>query len=146
MWHEAQILLDKEGRMAELGRAAGDLRARGKPHPDERSIRHRKFDATDQLRGIRSLQATDLPAAALVLHRHIEALTELFFDLIQEWTPPPKERLKKIRELDPAVAGAFDRFYRSVNLGEKMQAAEYVLQKLFKTVEAKLLQPTQSTL
>jgi Nucleotidyltransferase domain len=135
MWHEAQILLDKEGRIAELRRAAGDLRARGKPPPDERSIRHRKFDAADQLRSIRGLQATDLPAAALVLHRHVEALTELFFDLTQQWTPPPKERLKKIRELDPAVAEAFDRFYGSVNLDEKMQAAGQVVQKLFEAAE-----------
>jgi hypothetical protein len=144
MWHEAQILLDKEGRIAEFRRAAADLRARGKPRPDERSIRHRRFDAADQLRSIRNLQATDLPAATLVLHRHVEALTELFFDLTQEWTPPPKERLKIIRELDPAVAAAFDRFYGAVNLDEKMRAAELVVQKLFKAAEGKLMQPARS--
>ncbi len=135
MWQEAQVLLDKEGRMAELRRAAEELRVRGKPLPDQRSIRHRKFDAEDQLRGVRSLRATDFPAAALVLHRHVEALTKLFFDLTQEWTPPPKERLKRIRELNPAVAEAFDRFYGLADLDEQMQAAEQVVLRLFKTVE-----------
>jgi hypothetical protein len=70
-----------------------------------------------------------------VLHRHVEALTELFFDLAREWTPPPKERLQRIRELNPAVAEAFDRFYVLVNLDEQMQAAEQVVLSLFKTVE-----------
>jgi len=69
MWQEARVLLDKEGRMAELRQAAEDLRVRGKPRPDQRSIRHWQFDAEDQLRGVRGLRATDLPAAALVLHR-----------------------------------------------------------------------------
>jgi hypothetical protein len=140
MWQEAQVLLDKEGRMAELRQAAEDLRVRGKPHLDQRSIRHRQFDAEDQLRGVRGLRATDRPAAALVLHRHVEALTELFFDLTREWTPPPKERLQRIRELNPAVAAAFDRFYGLVNLDEQMQAAEQVVLRLFKTVERSLEQ------
>jgi Nucleotidyltransferase domain len=135
MWQEAQILLDKKGRIAQLRRAAEDLRVRGKALPDRRSIRHSRFDAEDQLRGVRSLRATDLPAAALVLHRHVEALTELFFDLAQEWTPPPKERLKRIRELNPAVAEAFDRFYGLADVDEQMQAAEQVVWKLFKTID-----------
>jgi predicted nucleotidyltransferase len=134
MWQEAQILLDKEGRIAEFRQAAEELRIQGKPFPGELDIRHRHFDAEDQLRSVARLQATDFPAAALVLHRHIEGLTELFFDLSQEWTPPPKERLKRIRELDPAVAEAFDRFYGLASLGEKLQAAEQIVQRLFETV------------
>jgi hypothetical protein len=135
MWQEAQILLDNEGRMAELRRAAEDLRVRGKPRPDQRSIRHWQFDAEDQLRGVRGLRGRDLPAAVLVLHRHVEALTALFFDLAQEWAPPPKQRLQRIRELNPAVGEAFDRFYASANLDEQMQAAEQVVPRLFEMVE-----------
>jgi nucleotidyltransferase-like protein len=141
MWQDAQILLDKEGRMAALQGAAEDMRVRGKPRPDQRSIRHWQFDAEDQLRGVRGLRARDLPAAALVLHRHVEALTELFFDLAQEWTPPPKQRLKRIRELNPAVAEAFDRSYAVANLDEQMQAAEQVVPGLFEMVERNLEQP-----
>ena len=135
MWQDAQILFDKQGRMAELRQAAEDLRAHGKPRPDQLSIRHRQFDAEDQLRGIRGLRATDLPAAALVLHRHVTALTELFFDLAGEWTPPPKERLKRIRELNPAVAETFDRFYVLTDLDQQIQAAEQVISTLFQTAE-----------
>jgi hypothetical protein len=135
MWQDAQILLDKQGRMAELRQAAEDLRARGKPCPDQRSIRHRQFDAEDQLRGVRGLRATDRPAAALVLHRHVASLTELFFDMASEWMPPPKERLRRIRELNPAVAEAFDRFYVLANLDEQIQAAEQVVLRLFEMVE-----------
>jgi hypothetical protein len=135
MWQDARILFDKQGQMAELRQAAEDLRARGKPLPDQRSIRHRQFDAEDQLRGVRGLRAADLPAAALVLHRHVTALTELFFDVAGEWTPPPKERLKRIRELNPAVAEAFDRFYVLSDLDEQIQAAEQVVLTLFETAE-----------
>jgi len=135
MWQDAQILFDKHGRMAELRQAAADLRARGKPHLDQRSIRHRQFDAEDQLRSVRGLRATDLPTAALVLHGHVAALTELFFDLAREWTPPPKGRLKRIRELNPAVAETFDHFYVLANLDEQMQAAEAVILRLFETAE-----------
>jgi hypothetical protein len=62
-----------------------------------------------------------------VLHRYVAALTELFFDLNQEWTPPPKERLKRIRELNPAVAKAFDRSFGLANIDEQMQAAEQAM-------------------
>jgi hypothetical protein len=70
-----------------------------------------------------------------VLHRHVEALTALFFELAQEWTPPPKQRLTRIRELNPAVAEAFDHFCASADLDEQMQAAEQVVPRLFEMVE-----------
>jgi predicted nucleotidyltransferase len=135
MWQEARVLLDKEGRMAELRRQAEDLRVHGKPLPDARSLRHRRFDAEDQLRSVRSLRTTDPSTTALVLHRHVEALTEFFFDLRQEWTPSPKERLKRMRELDPAVADGFDRFYRSTTLDEKIEAAEQLVRRVFEAAQ-----------
>ena len=55
--------------------------------------------------------------------------------MTQEWTPPPKERLKRIRELNPAVAEAFDHFYGLADLDEQMQAAEQVVLKLFKMID-----------
>jgi len=131
MWQDAQILFDKQGCMTELRQEAADLRVRGKSRPDQRSIRHRQFDAEDQLRAVRGLRATDLPTASLVLHRHVAALTELFFDLAGEWTPAPKGRLKRIRELNPAVAEAFDRFYVLTDMDEQIQAAAQVIMKLF---------------
>ena len=130
-WADARILLDKHGKLNAFRKEAEELRKEGRSALDGRTVRHRQFDAEDQLRAVRALSGSDPAAAALVLHRLVEALTELAFSLQSEWVPAPKERLKRLRETSTQLAGAFDDFYRSHDLDDKIEAAARLVARTF---------------
>lgn len=130
-WADARILLDKHGKLNAFRKEAKELRKEGKSALDGRTVRHRQFDAEDQLRAVRALTGSDPATAALVLHRLVEALTELAFSLQPEWVPAPKERLKRLRETSTLLAGAFEDFYRSHDLDDKIEAADRLVALTF---------------
>jgi predicted nucleotidyltransferase len=130
MWDDARILFDRDGDLEKLREHAKNLRKRGKVVPDERTVMHRHFDAEDQLKAVRSLRNSDPATAALVLHRLLEGLGQLYFDLRGEWTPAPKERLRRIRELEPELSAALDTFYATCAFDKKIAAAEDVVNRV----------------
>ena len=131
MWRDARILLDKTGDLEQLGREAREIRDRGKPAADERTVKHRRFDAEDGVRAVVALQASDPATAAYMAHRHAEGLGDLFFELRGQWTPPAKERLKKIRESARELGEAFDQFYLATEAAEKVSALRLIIDRLF---------------
>ena len=52
-------------------------------------------------------------------------------NLHQLWTPAPKQRLKKLREIDKDSAELFDTLYRSNSFEEQLKNAKLIVQKLF---------------
>jgi predicted nucleotidyltransferase len=131
LWVDARILLDEHGKLNGFRREAEELRRNGRSVPDERTVRHRRFDAEDQVRAVRALMGSDPSTAALVLHRLVEALTELVFSLRAEWVPAPKNRLKRLRETMPTLGEAFDEFYGARDLDHKIEAALRVVARTF---------------
>lgn len=130
-WADARILLDKHGKLNAFRKEADELRKEGRSVLDGRAVRHLQFDAEDQLRAVHALTGSDPATASLVLHRLVETLTELAFSLQQEWVPPPKERLKRLRETSTQLAGAFDDFYRSNDLDDRIEAADRLVALTF---------------
>jgi hypothetical protein len=79
------------------------------------------------------MQESDTATAYLVLTYTINNLTSLFFDLRQEWTPAPKQRLGKIKEIDPDLYDLVAPFYSdSANLKQKVEIAKKIIPLIFK--------------
>lgn len=131
LWTDARILLDPQGKLSEFRDEALRLRDEGPPRLDARAVRHRRFDAEDQLRAIQALQQSDAATSALVLDRLVEGLSEVYFALNGQWVPLPKERLKRIREAAPDLGRAFDSFYTARDPGAKLAAGHQLVSRLF---------------
>ncbi len=135
LWLVAQVIYDSNSIVHDLKNKAETLITASKPPMDTNSIRQLRFDADDQLAAINHLLLTDTTTAHLMLNRKIFALTELFFDLRQQWTPAPKQRLAVIKSLSPAFGSLLDAFYSDhLTTAEKLDTARKIIHIVFDTV------------
>lgn len=134
LWQVAQVVYDPNGTVRDLRIQAAVLLAAGKTPLDDDSIRQLRFDADDQLTAIDHLFTTDPTTAQFLLHQKVFALTELYFDLRQQWTPAPKQRLAVIKSLNPALCSLLETFYSDrLTLTEKLDTARKITQIVFTT-------------
>lgn len=105
---------------------------KGKKSIKEPQIGQLRFDAGDQLKYVRNINEKDRTTASMILNNKIFVLTELYFDLRQLWTPAPKQRLEKIRSLDPELHQLLVEFYdQKKEIDEKLLIAEKIIRIIF---------------
>ena len=103
LWRTARILFDRDGTMQRLQHVGAEIISQGKgPLPAEQ-LAHLCFDIGDQLKAIEAFAHRDPLTARLLLSTKMLQLTELYFDIRQLWTPPPKQRLAVIKEMDSRI-------------------------------------------
>src|SRR3989344_357665 len=133
LWAVAKILFDKDGTIERLKTKIKEVLDAGKKPIDEYQLGQFRFDAEDQLKYVESILASDPTTANLILTNKIFALTELFFDIRQIWTPAPKQRLLKIKELSPEFHSLLQEFYQEqVSIKEKLEVARKIVSVVFK--------------
>ncbi len=131
LWNIAQVLFDRDGVMARLRQAGASIRAQGKAPLDPDQLAHLQFDVFDQIRAVRALSASDPTTAKMILSFKLFQLTELYFDIRQQWTPPPKQRLARIRQQQPALDDLVRRFHEVRSLSEQVDLIEKIARLVF---------------
>lgn len=132
LWTVAKILYDKDGTIQQLKAKADEIIKEGKKPIDEYQKAQFRFGVEDEIRAVEVLADKDRITASLVLGYAITNLTSLFFDLRQLWTPAPKQRLEKIKEIKPELYSTFEQFYKDdVSLEDKIVAAKTIVPLIF---------------
>lgn len=131
LWHNAQVLFDRDGAVARLRRIADEQAAQGKPALTNDQYEHASFDVQDLLRAAAALSATDPVTARMLLSVKVFQLSELFFDIRQLWTPPPKQRLAVIKRLTPRLYELIARYYAAQPLAEQLDIARAITTIVF---------------
>lgn len=128
LWEIAKILFDKDGTIERLKNNIKEVLNAGKKPMDEFQLGQFRFDAENQLKYVESVLASDPTTANLILTNKIFALTELFFDIRQMWTPAPKQRLERIKEISPDFYSLLQQFYQEqLSTREKLFVAKKII-------------------
>lgn len=136
LWAVAKILFDKDGTVERLKTEIKEVLDAGKKAIDEYQLGQFRFDAEDQLKYVESILASDPTTANLILTNKIFALTELFFDIRQIWTPAPKQRLIEIKKISPEFYSLLKEFYReSITLSERLDIGKKIIPIIFENYE-----------
>ena len=131
LWSVAKILFDRDGTVERLRADVQRFLQDGKKEINARHLEQLRFDYDDEIRYARAIAAEDPTTAHLTLANKVFALTGTFFDVRQEWTPPPKQRLAVIRDLSPDLYALLCAFYQEAGLEEKIDIAERMLPLVF---------------
>lgn len=136
LWAVAKILFDKDGTVERLKTKIKEVLDAGKKAIDEYQLGQFRFDAEDQLKYVGSILASDPTTANLILTNKIFALTELFFDIRQIWTPAPKQRLIEIKKISPEFYSLLKEFYHeSITLSERLDIGKKIIPIIFENYE-----------
>lgn len=131
-WEVAKILHDKDGTIRRLHEKTQDTLRVGKKPIGEPQLEQLRFVAEYQLEYVENILADDWATANLVLENRVLILTGLFFDVRQLWTPAPKQRLSKIREVSPEFHALLQGFYReNVSIQNKLDVAKKMIPVVF---------------
>ena len=132
LWAVAKILFDKDGTIERLKTKITEVLDAGKKQIDEYQLRQFRFDAEDILKYVEGIIASDPVSANLILTNKIFALTELFFDIRQIWTPAPKQRLSEIQKISPDFYALLEKFYQEqIILKDKLEVAKKIVPVVF---------------
>lgn len=131
LWSVAKVLFDRDGTGDRLKSVGQAIASEPRQPLESGDIAHLRFDQEDALRAVESLAQADPATAALLLQKKIAGLLETYFDLRQEWIPPTKQQLKRIRGADRALSSLFDRFYRAGSLEEAISLAKLLVSHVF---------------
>ncbi len=132
LWAVAKILYDKDGTIEQLKIKIKEVLDAGKKPIDEYQLGQFRFDSDDQLKYVESILASDPTTANLILTNKIFALTELFFDIRQMWTPAPKQRLAEIQKINPDFYSLLQQFYQEqITLKDKLEMAKKIVPIVF---------------
>ncbi len=133
LWEVAKILYDKDGTVEQLKNKIKEVLDAGKKAIDEYQLGQFRFDSDDSLKYTESILASDPTTANLMLTNKIFALTELFFDIRQMWTPAPKQRLVEIQKISPDFYSLLQQFYQEqITLKDKLEIAKKIVPVVFK--------------
>ncbi|HEU5103103.1 MAG TPA: nucleotidyltransferase domain-containing protein [Roseiflexaceae bacterium] len=135
LWNIARVLYDRDGTVARLRRAGDAIKANGKAPLEANQYEHAKFDAHDQLKAVEGLASSDPATASMLLSAKVLHLAELFYDTRQLWTPPPKQRLASIKDLDPDLYNLFSKYYEQYSLPERIAIVRSIIAAVFDAVE-----------
>lgn len=132
LWSVAKVLYDKDNTVRQLKEEIEEVLQQGKKQIDDFQLGQFKFDAEDQIRYVGKIIQEDETTANLILSNKVFALTELFFDIRQQWTPAPKQRLAKIKEVSPEYYALLQQFYTGkLGLEQKIEVAMRMLPIIF---------------
>ena len=130
-WRVAQVLFDRDGTVVRLQQVGLAIKEKGKPALTPEHYRHAKFDSEDQLKAIEALATSDQVSARLLLSLNLFKLTELFFDVRQWWTPPPKQRLAQIKAINPDLFDLIQRYQEEQSLPAQIHAVKSIVAIVF---------------
>lgn len=131
LWNVAKILFDRNGTMKRLQQVGHEIKERGKNPLTADQYAHHKFDIHDQLRAIETLATSDPTTARMLLSLKVSQLSELFFDIRQLWTPPPKQRLGIIRDINHRLYELIARYYEEQLLLEQINTVKSIVAIVF---------------
>lgn len=132
LWAVAKILFDKDGTVERLKTKIKEVLDAGKKAIDESQLGQFRFDSEDQLKYVETILASDPTTANLILTNKIFALTELFFDIRQMWTPAPKQRLAEIQKISSDFYSLLQQFYQEqISLKDKLEVAKKIVPVIF---------------
>ncbi len=132
LWEVAKILYDKDNTVEQLKNKITEVLDAGKKSIDEYQLGQFRFDAEDILKYVESILASDPTSANLILTNKIFALTELFFDIQQMWTPAPKQRLAEIQKISADFYALLKEFYQEqITLRDKLKIANKIVPIIF---------------
>lgn len=132
LWAVAKILFDKDGTVERLKTKIKEVLDAGKKAIDEYQLGQFRFDSEDQLKYVETILASDPTTANLILTNKIFALTELFFDIRQMWTPAPKQRLAEIQKNSSDFYSLLQQFYQAqISLKDKLEVAKKIVPIIF---------------
>ncbi len=132
LWSVAKIVFDKDGSTQSLKEKAQQLITLGKKPIDEYQLGQFQFSTEDEIRAVETMIEPDPVTGNLVLSKTVLSLTELFFDIRQEWTPAPKQRIIKIKEIKPELYSALEKFYQDGDtLKNKIESAKEITKLVF---------------
>ena len=131
LWRTARILFDRDGTMQRLQRVGTEIISQGKAPLPAEQLAHIRFDIDDQLKAIEAFAHTDPLTARLLLSTKMLQLTELYFDVRQLWTPPPKQRLAVIKETDSRFYDLIARYYETPSLSVQIDTFKSILAIVF---------------
>jgi hypothetical protein len=122
-WCVAQVLFDRDGTVIRLKAVGAAIRAQGKKPLSDDEYAHLVFDVRDQIKAAQALEVDDPTTAKILLHMKVLQLTEVFFDVRQLWTPPPKQRLAIIKQHDLRLYDLIVQFYVASSVPEQIPIA-----------------------
>jgi predicted nucleotidyltransferase len=132
LWEVAQVLFDRDGKISNLKSETLEFLASGKKALDSKSKAQLQFSAEDTLLAVKNLRETDVTTANLVLEKTVLTLTEQYFDIRQLWTPAPKQRINKIKEIDRDFYSVLSEYYtESATLNKKIELSEGMIRLVF---------------
>jgi hypothetical protein len=133
LWTVAKILFDRDGTVERLRVDVQRFLQDGKKEMNALQLEQLRFDAADQIRYARAISTEDPATSNLILANKVFALTGTFFDVRQQWTPSPKQRLAVIRDMSPDLYVLLCAFYQHTEPQEKIDVAERMLPLVFPT-------------
>lgn len=132
LWSVAKVVFDKDGSVQNLKEKAEQMIKLGKKPINEYQLGQFQFSAEDEIRAVETMIESDPVTGNLVLSKTVLFLTELFFDIRQEWTPAPKQRITKIQEINPELYSALEKFYQDgTTLKNKIESAKEITKLVF---------------
>ena len=132
LWEVAKVLYDKNKTIERLQTKVEEMLKAGKKPYDQWHLGQVRFDAEDGLRYVEHELDNDPVTANLLLYNKVFALTEVFFDLRQQWTPAPKQRLSKIKNVSIEFYALLEEFYRdNVANKDKLHIARRMIPVVF---------------
>ena len=132
LWSVAKVLFDRGGRIQTLKDKITSVLEQGKKDINLLQIEQYKFDAEDLTNYAEEIVKTDLLTSRLLIFNKVFALTDLFFDIRKMWTPAPKQRLQKIKELNPTFYNLLEKFYNeNTTFPEKVEIMRQITSVVF---------------
>jgi predicted nucleotidyltransferase len=132
LWEVAKILYDKDGTIERLRDESKKVLESGKTPINALQREQFRFDAEDQLKYVATISDSDPTTANFILMNKVFALTGLFFDLRQSWTPAPKQRLAKIKDTKSEFYSLLNEFYRDGAIfNERLSLAKRMVPIIF---------------
>jgi predicted nucleotidyltransferase len=132
LWEVAKVVYDKDRTIERLQTKVKEMFEAGKKPYDQWHLGQVRFDAEDLLRYVEHELSNDPATANLLLYNKVFALTEVFFDLRQQWTPAPKQRLSKIKNVSLEFYALLEQFYRDDGtIEDKLHIARRMIPVVF---------------
>ena len=132
LWAVAKVLYEKEGVVTKIRTEVDKILRDGKSCINTLQLEQYLFDAQDQINFSSQIMASDSATANFILTNKVFTLTSLFFDIRQLWTPAPKQRLQKIKEVKPELYTALENFYGNKSTFEaKVTSAKEIVRLTF---------------
>jgi predicted nucleotidyltransferase len=139
LWNIANILFDRDGTIERLQKIGIEIREKGKEPLSFDQLEHFKFDANDQIKAVEKLVNTNSTTAKMLITAKIFSLVELFFDIRQLWTPPPKQRLEVILNKEPKLYELLVKFYDENSIVEQVTIANSIIDIVFEICKSRLV-------